>query len=64
MVNEFNLEENNWLKELYDKMNMWATSHIRGSFFVGIRTTSHCEALHRHLGKFVNPKICLSKFVE
>ncbi|KAJ1392398.1 Zinc finger, PMZ-type [Sesbania bispinosa] len=37
--------------ELYEKKKMWATAHIRGSFFAGFRTTSRCEGLHSQVGR-------------
>ncbi|KAJ1404583.1 MULE transposase domain [Sesbania bispinosa] len=52
MVKEFRLEDNNWVKEMYDKKRMWATGYIRGKFFEGFRTTSRCEGLHRQLAKW------------
>ncbi|KAJ1403212.1 Zinc finger, SWIM-type [Sesbania bispinosa] len=36
---------------------MWATTHLRGKFFGGFRTTSRCEGLHSELGKFVNASL-------
>jgi len=64
MINGFNLEDKNWLKELYEMRSMWTTSSIRGGFFACIRTTSCSEAFNSHLGKFINSKIRLSEFVE
>jgi len=40
MVQKFGLEDNNLINEMYKKKKIWATAHIRGSFFAGIRTTS------------------------
>lgn len=54
MVVEFGLVENNWIKDLSEKRNIWTTSHIRGKFFAGFRTTSRCEGLHSEFGKYVN----------
>lgn len=39
-VTEFGLEDNMWVKELYDKRKMWATAHVRGMFFGDFWTTS------------------------
>ncbi|KAJ1388043.1 Zinc finger, PMZ-type [Sesbania bispinosa] len=64
MVKEFRLEENNWVKELYEKKRMWATTYIRGNFFVGFRTTSRCEGLHGQLGKFVHSRTDLVGFLK
>jgi hypothetical protein len=33
LVSEFDLEENLWISEMYEKRKMWATAHIRGKFF-------------------------------
>jgi hypothetical protein len=46
------------------KKKMWATAHIRGSFFAGIRTTSRCEALHSHIGNFLHSRINMTDFVQ
>jgi len=40
MVVKFGLEGNNWIRELYEKKNMWSPTHIHGDFFTGTRTTS------------------------
>ncbi|KAJ1378889.1 FAR1-related protein [Sesbania bispinosa] len=47
MVKEFGLEENSWVKEIYEKRKMWATTYLRGEFFAGFRTTSRCEENYR-----------------
>lgn len=62
LVAEFGLEQNNWVKDLYDKRTMWAIAHIRGSFFAGFRTTSRCEGLHSKFGKYVNSQNNLLDF--
>ncbi|KAJ1409585.1 FAR1 DNA-binding domain [Sesbania bispinosa] len=64
MVKEFRLEENNWVKEMYEKKRMWATTYIRGNFFAGFRTTSRCEGLHGQLGKFVHSRHDLVGFMK
>lgn len=64
MIAKFGLEDNKWLRELYDRRKMWANAHMRGNFFAGLRTTSRCEALHSHLGKFVHSRITLADFVQ
>jgi hypothetical protein len=64
MVNKFGLEDNTWIRDLYEKRNMWATTLIRGNCFAGIRTTSRCEALHSHIEKFVHLRCNLTNFVQ
>jgi hypothetical protein len=64
MVEKFGLQDNNWINEMYAKKRMWATAHIKGEFFAGIRTTSRCEGLHSHIGQFVHSRINLTDFVQ
>ncbi|XP_045821771.1 protein FAR1-RELATED SEQUENCE 5-like [Trifolium pratense] len=64
MITKCGLENNNWVQDLYQKRKMWATALMRGKFFAGIRTTSRCEALHCHIGKFVHSRISLNDFVQ
>ncbi|KAJ1401057.1 Zinc finger, CCHC-type [Sesbania bispinosa] len=64
MLSMFGLEDNTWLREMYEKKNMWATTYIRGQFFAGIRTTSRCKALYCHLGKFIHSRINLTEFMQ
>lgn len=64
MVRNFELEDNNWIRDMFQRKKMWATTYIRGNFFAGIRTTSRYEALHCHIGKFVHSRISLTDFVQ
>lgn len=54
MVEDFGLDENLWVLEMYEKRSMWETSHTRGNFFAGFWTTSRCEGLNSEFGKYVN----------
>ena len=42
----------------------WSPAHLRGYFFAGIRITSHCEAFHAHVAKYVHSRTNLTDFVE
>ncbi|CAJ2664161.1 protein FAR1-RELATED SEQUENCE 5-like [Trifolium pratense] len=64
MVTECGVEDNNWVLDMYEKKEMWATAHIRGKFFGGFRTTSRCEGLHAKIGKFVNYRNNLTEFLQ
>lgn len=64
LVSEFGLENNTWVKEMYDKRKMWATAYIRGNFFAGFRTTSRCEGLHSEFGKYVNSRNNLKDYIQ
>ncbi|RYR68377.1 hypothetical protein Ahy_A03g014875 isoform A [Arachis hypogaea] len=42
---------------------MWATTHIRGKFFTGLRTTSRCETLHLQVARFVKSGCSIKEFL-
>ncbi|KAL5147053.1 Protein FAR1-RELATED SEQUENCE 5 [Glycine soja] len=63
MVATFELEDNSWIAELYEKRMKWSTAHLRGHFFAGIRTTSRCEAFHAHVAKYVHSRTNLTDFI-
>lgn len=64
LITEFGLQDNIWVKDLYDKRKMWATAHLRGKFFGGFRTTSRCEGLHYEFGRYVNGRTSLVDFLK
>lgn len=64
MVEKFGLQDNRWINEMYEKRKMWAASHIRGSFFAKIRTTSRWEAFHSHMCQFIHSKMKMPDFVK
>lgn len=63
MVAEFGLENNNWVKDMFEKWNMWATAYIRGNFSADFRTTSRCESMHAEVGRYVNFQNNLYEFL-
>ncbi|KAL4304707.1 hypothetical protein AHAS_Ahas16G0005200 [Arachis hypogaea] len=64
LVEEFGVEEKEWLNEIYEKRRSWATCYIRGKFFARFRTISRCEGLHSLIKKYTKPHYDLSEFIE
>jgi len=64
MVKECGVEDNVLVSKLYEKKGMWATTHIRGKFFGGFRTTSRCEGLNSQIGKYINYQHNLFEFLQ
>ncbi|XP_057419180.1 protein FAR1-RELATED SEQUENCE 5-like [Lotus japonicus] len=64
MVADCGLEDNEWVRDLYERKNMWAAAHMRGDFFGGFRTTSRVEGLHAQVGRFVNSWNNLTDFMH
>ncbi|RYR24906.1 hypothetical protein Ahy_B02g058486 [Arachis hypogaea] len=42
MINECDVSNVDWVKDLYSKKYAWVTAYIQGRFFAGVRTTSRC----------------------
>ncbi|MED6188562.1 hypothetical protein PIB30_117043 [Stylosanthes scabra] len=63
MVEDCGVTEDDWVNDLYAKKELWATAYIRGCFYAGLRTTSRCESLHAKLGRFVERRFGVHKFV-
>ncbi|KAJ1426956.1 Zinc finger, PMZ-type [Sesbania bispinosa] len=64
LVVKYGVEDKPWIRDMYEKRDMWATAYMRGKFFVGFRTTSRCEGLHSELSKFVHSKHNLTDFLQ
>ncbi|XP_057426359.1 protein FAR1-RELATED SEQUENCE 5-like [Lotus japonicus] len=64
MVIEFEVQDEPWVKETYEKKEMWASAYMRGQFFGGFRTTSRVEGLHAQLSRYVNYKNNLCNFLK
>ncbi|XP_056688837.1 protein FAR1-RELATED SEQUENCE 5-like [Spinacia oleracea] len=60
---EFKLQDHEWLKQLYEKRQMWIPAYFRDSFLCGImRTTSRSESENNFYTKFTNPHLTLVEF--
>ncbi|XP_016192111.1 protein FAR-RED IMPAIRED RESPONSE 1-like [Arachis ipaensis] len=64
IVEEFGLQQNPWILDMYERKHMWANAYIRGKFFAGLKTTSRCEALNMQIGKFIGNGYNLHEFIE
>ncbi|XP_057734037.1 protein FAR1-RELATED SEQUENCE 5-like [Arachis stenosperma] len=64
IVEEFGLQQNPWILDMYERKHPWANAYIRGKFFAGLKTTSRCEALNMHIEKFIWNRYNLREFIE
>ncbi|KAJ1387157.1 FAR1 DNA-binding domain [Sesbania bispinosa] len=64
LVVKYGVEDKPWIRDMYEKREMWATAYMRGKFFAGFRTTSRCEGLHSELSKFVHSQHNLTDFLQ
>jgi hypothetical protein len=64
MIQEYGLEENKWLMELYEIREMWIPTYCRVTFFAGMNTTQRSESMNEFFNAFVSIRSSLRKFVE
>ena len=62
-VDEFDLNENVWLKEMFDMRSLWIPAYFNDDPMVGLlRTTSRSESSNFYFGNYVQRGDTLSEF--
>ncbi|XP_042432680.1 protein FAR1-RELATED SEQUENCE 5-like [Zingiber officinale] len=64
MIEEFKLENNDWLKSLYKERNRWIPVYVKDHFWVGMSTTQRSESMNAFFDDYVHSKTSLKQFVE
>ncbi|XP_057452753.1 protein FAR1-RELATED SEQUENCE 5-like [Lotus japonicus] len=64
MVAQFGLEDHSWVRDMYEKRTMWATTCMRGRCFVGHKATARCEGLYAKFGRMARSCLNLLDFLQ
>ncbi|XP_062085397.1 protein FAR1-RELATED SEQUENCE 5-like [Humulus lupulus] len=64
MLIKYDLEENDWLKQMYDLREKWALVYGRETFCADMPTTQRSESMNNAIKGFVNYKNNLLRFFE
>ncbi|XP_042460419.1 protein FAR-RED IMPAIRED RESPONSE 1-like [Zingiber officinale] len=64
MIEEFNLENNDWLKSLYKERNTWIPVYVKDQFWAGMSTSQRSESMNAFFDDYVHSKTSLKQFVE
>ncbi|KAI5332124.1 hypothetical protein L3X38_022252 [Prunus dulcis] len=64
MVEVFELDNNEWIKSLFEDRKFWVPTYMRDAFFAGMSTTQRSESINSFFEKYVNKKTTLKEFVE
>ncbi|KAI5339418.1 hypothetical protein L3X38_018690 [Prunus dulcis] len=64
MVEVFELDNNEWIKSLFEDHKFWVPTYMRGAFFAGMSTTQRSESINSFFDKYLNKKTTLKEFVE
>lgn len=63
LIQDFNLEDNDWARTLYAKKRSWAETFLRGHFFGGMRTSQLCGSMSSYMRPFIESKHLMRDFV-
>ncbi|XP_028096510.1 protein FAR-RED IMPAIRED RESPONSE 1-like [Camellia sinensis] len=64
MIENFNLNDNEWLGVLYCERYRWILAYVKDIFWAGISTTQRSESMNAFFDGYVNSKTTLKQFVE
>ncbi|GJZ52754.1 FAR-RED impaired response 1-like protein, partial [Tanacetum coccineum] len=64
MINDYSLEENEWLCSLFDDRKRWVPVYVKEIFWAGMSTTQRSESMNAFFDGYVNSKTSLRQFVE
>ncbi|KAI5345018.1 hypothetical protein L3X38_012895 [Prunus dulcis] len=64
MVEVFELDNDEWIKSLFEDRKFWVPTYMRDGFFAGMSTTQRSESINSFFDKYVNKKTTLKEFVE
>lgn len=64
MVEEYNLNDNEWMNTMWESCKMCAKAYLKDKFFRGTCMASRCESMHSSFNKIVGCRLPFSEFVE
>ncbi|XP_059442190.1 protein FAR-RED ELONGATED HYPOCOTYL 3-like [Corylus avellana] len=60
----YNLEDNDWLRGLYNERASWIPAYLKGVFWAGMTTTQRSESMNAFFDGYVHPTTTLKQFVD
>lgn len=64
MVSRFELQEDEWVRSLYEDRKKWVPTYVKDNFLAGMSTTQRSESLNSFFDKYIHKKITLKEFVK
>ncbi|XP_021739471.1 protein FAR-RED IMPAIRED RESPONSE 1-like [Chenopodium quinoa] len=62
LIKQFELEDNDWLADLFEERHMWVPAFMKEHFLAGMKTTQRVESINSFFDGFVNRKTRLYEF--
>ena len=63
-IKGFNLQDNEWLSELYNELSRWVPIFLKKDFWAGMSTTQQGENVHPFFDGYINSTTSLQQFVQ
>ncbi|XP_042422989.1 protein FAR-RED IMPAIRED RESPONSE 1-like [Zingiber officinale] len=64
LIEEFNLEKNDWLNSLYEIRHKWMPVYVKDKFWAGMSTSQRSESMNAFFDDYVHSKTTLKQFIE
>ena len=65
MINDFELDDNKWLGDMFEIRESWIPAYLRDVSMAGLmRTTSRSESENHFFGKWTSPHLTLVEFLS
>ncbi|XP_042974103.1 protein FAR1-RELATED SEQUENCE 5-like [Carya illinoinensis] len=64
LITKYNLQDNAWLKSLYDERTYWAPVFMKDVFWAGMSTTQRSESMNAFFDGYVHARTNLKEFVD
>nr|CAD1842989.1 unnamed protein product [Ananas comosus var. bracteatus] len=63
MIENYGLQENEWLNSLYENKDRWVPAFVKDLFWAGMSTTQHRESMNSFFDGFLFPKTSIKQFL-
>ncbi|XP_074268153.1 protein FAR1-RELATED SEQUENCE 4-like [Silene latifolia] len=64
LLEKFKLQDNEWLRSIYEARMHWVPVFTQGVSFAALSTSSRCDSVNSYFDKFVNPETSVREFIE
>lgn len=64
MVTRFELQDDEWIKSLYDDREKWVPIFMGDVFLAGMSPNQRCESMNSFFDKYIHKKITLKEFIK
>ncbi|KAK7244540.1 hypothetical protein RIF29_39363 [Crotalaria pallida] len=64
IMEDFGLEDNKWLKELFLERHRWVLTFVKGDFWAGMSSNQRGESMHAFFDGYVSRQTTLKQFVD